>query len=501
MPNRSRVHPVSAVAAVLMAGCQATTLPRPECAGPRRPAADFGAPSSLPPTASVSIEIKGRYVAARIRQSFETPLPTEVTDSELAIPEGQPGYIAQSGVLVKAVALEQEQVGTERLNLLTIRIAPWILHQERDAQSPDRWRLSKTEVQRYFALRLRLRPRLVTPATVPDRARRQALLQCGTDPSCSGSGVIVPLELHELYDVSNGERVACIPSPDERNPSYDMVTQKLHQGVLDALYGDEDSEGAAPLVLPGQKIVDVVGGIAGGAVELIGVALGTDGDLKIGFLLDQGTPLPFDAATSLTRYPQADWGVLIDPSFITAAITRKVTTAAAAAAGNVATVTVTGVTVSYERPTLGENLIRVDVGASASRSNCTVLLSIEVKISPAVRRNANGRSALVTPTSQSLTPQVNACAVFQLLLLEAEKLLFGRAEATVCSPGPCPAPSPPDPCPQMAEVEFEAGTGDRFYAIDLDTDGVFYITGRSAFLDRVLASEGLPARPPVPPCS
>lgn len=471
---------LAALELLALAGCQTTTVPRSDCAAPRRPATDFGPPAALSTTASVAVELSGRYVAERVRRALEGALPESATEEQIALPPGAPGSILQNGVLVKDVRLSEEQAGADRLHLLTIRIAPWIRHDEPDPQAAGRVRLSRTEVQRYYALRLRLRPRLAAAAG-------------------GGTAAIVPLELDELRDVSNGETVACTTAPDTRNPSYDVVTRQVHQGVLDALYGTEAREGAAPLALPGGKVAELVGGIAGAPAQLTGIALGTDQDLKIGFLTDQGTPRPFDATTGLSRYPQADWGLIIDPSFITAAIVRKVR---AVADSQRPPVTVQRVDVTYEKAatTTGrENLISVTAPATANVLNCTVPLSIRADIFPAIRWNAQGVAALVAPAKQLVTPRIQGC-----ILLEAASLLMslrGQAQATVvCSPGPCTAPAPAATCPQMATVQFDAAPGDVFYGTELDTDGTFYIAGRSTLIDAALAARGAAPRPPVPSC-
>jgi hypothetical protein len=283
--------------------------------------------------------------------------------------------------------------------------------------------------------------------------------------------------------------VSCTTTPDARNPGYDMVTAQIHQGVFDALLGTADKEGAAPLVLPGQELATLVGQIAGKPVQLTGVALGTDQDLKVGLLFDQGSPVTFDSHTGLSHFPTADWGVAIDPSFITAAINRKI---ADAVTDSGQSITVGAVSVVYDSlPTMTggrNNYISVTAPATASTQLCSVPLSIRADISPMICRNSSGRSTLVGCGTQAITPHVNACIVF-------ERFLFGSATMKVCTPGPCPAPVAPNPCPPMTVIQFEAGPGDTFYATALETDNMFYIAGRSTFLDALL-----PERPVVPPC-
>jgi hypothetical protein len=426
---------------------------------------DHGPAAPKSTTASVEIEIRGSYVKEQVRAKFDTPLPVAATDQQLAIPDGMAGFIPTAGVVVKNVVLEEPIVAGARANVLAVQVVPWLLHKERDPQDASRWTLSRTELPRYFTLRLRLVPRIRPPTTI-----------------------LIPLELQELRDDSARETVVCSRTPDLRNPGYDIVTAQVHQGVLDALLGTADHEGAAPLELPAAEIATLVGGIAGSAVQLTGVALGTDRDLKVGLRFDQGTPVVFDSNTGLSHFPAADWGVAIDPSFITASVIQKLKKVATDAPRPI---TLGPISVAYDsRPTASgrDNLISVDASATATTQLCHVGLSIRAEVSPRICRSPGGRSTLVGCTTQSITPHVDACIVF-------ETFLFGDATMTVCTPGPCAAPIPPNPCSPMTEIQFDAGAGDTFYATAIETDRMFYIAGRSTFLDALL-----PARPTVPAC-
>jgi len=107
-------------AALLAAGCQATTLPRPECAAARRAPADYGIPTPPATSSSVAIELRAGYIAERVRSAFEPPLPESATADELAVPAGTPGAIPQGGVLVKAVELTEEAAGGIRQEALEV---------------------------------------------------------------------------------------------------------------------------------------------------------------------------------------------------------------------------------------------------------------------------------------------------------------------------------------------------------------------------------------------
>jgi hypothetical protein len=41
-------------------------------------------------------------------------------------------------------------------------------------------------------------------------------------------------------------------------------------------------------------------------------------------------------------------------------------------------------------------------------------------------------------------------------------------------------------------VQLDVGPGDTFYETAIDTDGVFYLSGRGSFMDGLLAASGSP---------
>jgi hypothetical protein len=483
MNNRLSVRLAAALAVLLQAGCTSVqnAVLQPACAVQHRPAADYGPASLESSTSSVDIEISGSYVRRRLQAQFDPPLPDLVTDQDLAVPEGQPNAIPRGGVLVQSARLEEQVAGMERLHILTIRLTPWLLHQE---SAQGQWKLSKTEVDRFFDLRLRLAPRLITPTTVPDPDRRRALLRCGTDPNCGRNGAIVPLELYELYDVTNGHTVAC------GGEEYDIVTQQVHQGVLDALYGTEQKEGAPPLVLPAQTIVELVSRIANAPLRLAGIALGTDQNLKIGLRLDQGPAESFDPATEVGAQ-LSDWRVRIDTSFITAAVVKKVRDKAAAHSPPIA---VGDISVSYTRRLAttppARSVLVVDAPATATTLGCVVPVHIHVEIALDVRRGAADSSFIIAKDTTSADPTLTFCIVFN-------SLLYGQSTMVICTDGRCPGATPPDPCPRMAAVQFAVGPGDVFYGVAMNSDNTFAILGRSTLVDASLPPGD---RPPVASC-
>jgi hypothetical protein len=377
--------------------------------------------------------------------------------------------------------LEEQVAGTDRLHLLTIRLTPWILHQD---SAQGQWRLSKTQVDRFFDLRLRLAPRLITPATVPDPDRRRTLLRCGADPNCGTNGAIVPLELYELYDVTQGHTVAC------GGEEYDIVTQKVHQGVLDALYGTDQKEGAPPLVLPTQTIVELVSRIGNASLQLDGIALGTDQNLKIGLHLDQGPAQAFDPVTEVGAQ-LSDWRVRIDTSFITAAVVKKIRDKAAA---HSPPIEVGDISVSYTRVPAAtppaRSVLVVDAPATATTLGCVVPVHIHVEIALDVRRGTGDSSFIIMKDTTSADPTLTFCIVFK-------SLLYGQSTVVICTDGRCPGPTPPNPCPRLAAVQFQVGPGDLFYGVGMNTDNTFAILGRSTLVDASLPPGN---RPPVASC-
>ena len=485
--NATLLRSAAVIVSMLLAGCTSVQngIVQPPCAVQHRPAADFGPAVARSPTSSVDIEISRGYVRNRIRDQFEPALPELATDQDLAVPEGQPNSVRRGGVLVQNVRLEERDAGIERLNLLIITLTPWVLHQEAAAQGG--WRLSKTQIDRFFELRLRLAPRLVTPATVPDSDRRRGLLRCGTDPDCGTNGAIVPLELYELYDVTQGHAVAC---GGAAAGEYDIITQKVHQGVLDGLYGTDEKEGAPPLVLPTRTILELVGNIADTTVQIAGIALGTDQNLKIGLRLDQGAAETFDPVTRVGAQ-LSDWRVRIDTSFITAAVAKKVR---AQAAAHSPPVTVGDIRVEYTRQLAAtpppRSILVVDAPATATTLGCVVPVRIHAEIALDVRRNLANSSVITYRDTIAADPTLTFCIMFK-------SLLYGRSTMVVCTDGRCPTPAPPDPCPALATVQFEVGPRDVFYGVAISTDNTFAIFGRSTLVDASLPPGD---RPPVPSC-
>ncbi|HWF62277.1 MAG TPA: hypothetical protein VN666_18480 [Nitrospira sp.] len=432
---------------------------------------------------SIAIELRDSYMKERVLAEMDQPFPQTATKQQLAIVEGDPGYIPSGGVKVTQAKLEQrlDNAG-HRVNLLAIDMMPWLRKDELDPQdlTQNTYRLSQVAVStRSFTLRLRLIPHVIFPQTVADLMERRRFLNCdSSDTDCTG--VALQLGFYELYDKGFGENVVC--NSGQRSRNYDMISAQVLQGVLDSVNGKiipSASPGGqaktipamAPITIPSKSIVDMISGLLSGPVNLIGVAVGSDQHLKIGLVLDQGNQIPFDSTTGF-RHQNADWGVLIEKGFLQAGITSNITSRAAA---STPPVTITATTVD-----LLPGKFHVTAGGFATTTglSCNVPVSLDVSIPASICKNAMNQSVLrLCPGVPKATPTITFCAFW-------DTIIFGQSTATIRTWPTCP-PQSTDTC-QNQVVQFSAGPNDVFYATELDTDGVFYLSGRSTFMDTKL---------------
>jgi hypothetical protein len=440
-------------------------------------------------TESLAIELNQTYMRARIRTQMDQPLPATATRQRLQLPESDPARLPTSGFSLNSVNLEQttDATGT-RLNLLAIDLTPWLRKDDPDPADAtgNTVKLSKAPVStRRFVLRLRLVPHLVTATTISDLARRRAILGCDpADQTCAG--VVLGLTFHQLYDKGFSENVVC--SPTQRSPNYDLISAQVLQGALDTVNGrviPATTPGTQPRIIPAQApisvptkpLLDMVSMLNGTPVSLTGVAVGSDLDLKIALLVNGGMPLPFSPTTGF-RNADTDWAIVIDTSFLASKIAGDVVSRAAANSPPI-TIAAGSVAVAF-------NPGRVSVSASGFATtavlHCNVPVSLSLPVTPSVCRKAAGQRVLrMCPGSVVSSNGVTACAFF-------DAIIGGSATATVTCPT-CPPAAPTDPCGPVP-IQFEAGTGDTFYATAVDTDNIFYIAGRSTLMDTVLAQSG-----------
>jgi hypothetical protein len=376
---------------------------------------------------------------------------------------------------------------------LTVVFQPWI---RGAADQP-------VAVPTSYRVKLRIVPYLITPTSVADEQKRRALL--GT----TDRGAVLRFDFMELYNLGYGAPVSCSSS------NYNLIDSRVLTKVYDTLASQP------PLVLPAQKLTtiadtmlstpaDTILGTPAKDVttQLTGMTVGSDGDLRIGLRLDQGTTRPFPA-TALPvndfgrgRLPQnsVDWVVELDPSFVTAVITSKVT-AEVAARGPDFNLDSPGISVQFLANDAGGPAI--DVTATGTmKTGCLALpggplihWASKTHIDPLVRKRTDG-SIVVAPTSQTNTTDVHVgtffCAILDGLWNGITHPL-GQATITVnpgglYTGGVYAFPLGKDP------VEFDAAPGDHFYATSVDTDTLFSVGGRSTSMDVQFP------RPPVPIC-
>lgn len=358
---------------------------------------------------------------------------------------------------------------------MSIRVTPWLRKDVVDPAdaSGQTYLLSKAIVPRQFELRFRLKPHLITAATVADDMRRRSILACAAnDATCEGA--VISFDFVALYD--QGKAVACDGGADSTPP--DLVSGAVLKGVYSALATQE------PLRIPAGGLISMIASLTGTSPRLTGMSLGTDTDLKIGLLLDAGATFPFDSNTAF-RNLSVDWAVVIDRTLVSSQIDM---TLAATGATSVPPVT-------FNAPSqVVFNAGGLDVSATGRATTtafgCNVPVSVSVSIPFSACANPSGNKVLrMCPGRPVSSVTVTACVIFeQLFGIFAQPR--GMAVATIS----CPTCSCVD-----TPIAIEAGPGDTFYITQVDTSGVFEISGRSTFADaRIDGDASLPGWQPRP---
>jgi hypothetical protein len=318
---------------------------------------------------------------------------------------------------------------------------------------------------------------LITPAIVPDKKKRQLLL------GASDSGAMLRFDFFELFSSTYQQSVSCSSS------KYDFIDARVLASVFEALGRQQ------PMRLPADKITDMVKTMLGIAPSLTGIAIGSDLDLKIGLLLDRGTPHGFDSQATFSHFPKDDWGVTLDTSFVTAAITEKLN----AEVKKNPDATADSISVKYVKAQYSSGpVMEIDVTVKGTLHKCQdpfsgawIPFTIDVAVQPVFRRLPSGESLLTMPYTQTTSNGANAwqvaCGVLDAIgkffgTLVSSLTGGGMATLEINNAGVCKF--------RMSEVGFDVGPSDHFYGVDVDTDGVFYIAGRSTFMDRILGSRG-----------
>ncbi|MDX1905529.1 MAG: hypothetical protein SF053_00735 [Bacteroidia bacterium] len=422
-----------------------TYVPGTQTCPPAPVLADLGSPAPRISVSTVNIDISQSYVREKVRALVGTP------------------HSAPNGVDAGMVQLSQPLVNGQPVNRVSIVIEPWLKGAADTAVS----------LQRSYELRLRLVPYLITPQTMPDAAQRTALL-CPAGGTCTAtSGVLIRFEFEELISRIHQAPVVC------GSPQYDLIDGQVLKGLFESLGNSK------PLVLPSEPVEKIVSSLAGTPVALTGVVLGSDLDLKVGLLFDTGTPRPFDANTWLSMYPNTDWGISVDTSLVAAAVRRS---AIASATATDPRVQVNNVRITFERDGFG-------IQAAGQLNVCGgIPFTVTTSAQPQICLDAAGRADLrVCAAKTETTPKVSFLQGICYLGAQFIESFSGGMATAVIRDGV-------SPCPSMSIVTFGAGPGDTFYGTATDTDGVFYLVGRSTFMDEFLTRAGAPRTPAPARC-
>ncbi|SFR22157.1 hypothetical protein SAMN04488564_10681 [Lentzea waywayandensis] len=422
---------------------------------PLRPSAPEVAAVQTPRSeqTNVNLELSARYMRALFRERLE---------SSSEDPAGSTGARATT------VDLTQEGVGASAKNLVRVGLVPWV----KSASSPPGGTDSgRVDLPRSFHLLLEIKHHLVTAATQPDAATRRRWLDGAEE------GVALTFTFVALRDVTFGRDVVC-PSSEPPDP----IAEKILHGVFDGLRDQK------PTVIPTALVTELAGSLTGGSAKVIGANLASDGDLKLGFTLDAGTPATFAPETLLVHHPADDWGFELDSTLAAGLVTAQ---AKASVAANDFQAIVDSVKVEFSRQGIA---VAVDATHKQSRPCPDIHFKARSLTVLSVLKDPAGKSVL---TAKSGTPAVTDDAgLVSKFCYFFGTVIFGKATLVI---GPA---APTAPCPGVLGPSLSFGFGtDTFYGTSVDTDETFYISGRSSHLDELLAGSTRPAeRPPVPNC-
>lgn len=376
------------------------------------PPADWGPVANMNGQSSVDIELSRPYVIERIRKMLESPAS------------------AAEGVFVQSIDLKELPGPNNRaLSVLEIRLEPWLQGQ---AGQP-------VSLQRAYRLTLKITPHVT-----------------------ASQGALLTFDLLELYNVSFS-RVAC-DSPDSIDSH---VVPGIYKKLAEQL----------PLTLPTESVSAVLASASGSMPQLVDVNVSADGFLKIGLQYNVGGTHPFDRATMLlSRYPERDWVVDIDPSILAASVSARMLAALTASAPGS---TLTSFSATFAPGEIQANGVAAVPLAGICGSSTTV--TIAARNPTQICKDATGSSVIVSWTDATDTTG-NFCINFK-------KFWDNIGVGTISGP--------PVVWPTLATVSFPAGDNDNFYGTDLDLDNAFAIVGRSSIMDSQAATNGQP-RPDMP---
>ncbi len=424
--------------------------PAAQC--PQPPASRWTYPPQMPRagTSSVEIEFSGNYIKQMVLAKIPAPGPNDNT-----------------GVEVRQVRLEERNPGPGRTNIMAVQFAVWGLGQ------------GGTHVfvpGREYTLRLRLTPYLVTPRIVPDEGKRRALLDCPAGKPCE-SGIVLGFDFYELAGGPNRSQTEVV---DCKSAKYDFLDAQVLQKAF------EIAAARAPMPVGMDPLVSLLEGIVGSRTFLTGIDLSSDQDLTLALTVDKGAPRPFRPTVARLRTVAggADWGIWIDRELVTPYIRQAVSDKVAAGAAQ------KGLTMLQDRNdvTFGSSGIAIDVGGRVKVPLCgEVPVRIQVAATPKV---CNRWLGMCVPDPAITISPVNdgqKVCVSGLTLLGDIVSALKSAVTYVATLGQGSGSAPaPKPCSAAKEIAIPSGS-DILYGTAIDVDGMFYIAGRSQWMDSTLS--------------
>jgi hypothetical protein len=323
-------------------------------------------------------------------------------------------------------------------NMLVLRITPWL----RGAQG------QQVSLQRSYRVDLRLTPYLLTSDTESDASKRHDMLGKDEQGNPLDAGVAIRFDLVELHSLTYDQKVECT------NPNFDLIDKQILESLSTSLAAQH------PFVVPTKAVTDAVSGL--GTTSVIdGVSLGTDLDFKLGLHVKDAEGKTFDPQTALSHFPSDDWAIDIDTALVSSAVGSAVASGARSA----------GLTPSGSSRVVFDpgGVLRVyqKVGGCGSGDIGNVYARITLSMA---RRGPDGpppgtEYVLRAKQEPDADARVKACIFIS-------NLRFGISSATI---GSC--------VDVMASIQFRTSPSEWFYATAIDTDGVFYIAGRSSAAD------------------
>jgi len=386
-------------------------------------------PAARANTTSINLELDQLYMRHRVMDALQGS----------GIDNPSPG----EGVAINDVRLVQQPDSSSTPNMLVLRITPWL----RGAQG------QQVSLQRSYRLDLALTPYLLTAETEPDASKRHNML--GTDETGQplNEGIAIRFDLVELHSLTYDQKVECT------NPNFDQIDAKFLEGISTQLASQ------APFVVPTKAVTDAVGKL-GASTTIDGINLGTDADFKLGLHVKGNAGRTFEAQTALSHFPSDDWAIDIDPDLIKPAIGGIV----ASGASGVGLTPNGSARVEFDPG--GVLRIYQNVGGCGAGNIGNVYALVTMSI---VRVGPQGPPPGTQYVLRALQTSDADARVKTCILVS--HLGNGLATATI-GPGTSSACSD-----VMAKIAFQVSPSEWFYATALDTDGVFYIAGRSSSAD------------------